>query len=607
MRPSCFRPTYLSFSTRTTLLASCLTVATLVVATQVDGAVIASCGFESAGDTWPFTAANGARSTDPGASDYPSGQRILTGSASWQVTGKTTSILTFSDLLLSGWIDASISYRVSSTASGTNGHIDDRVETYVAEKLADLPGSAAAIRLKNNKRAAWGYNSSASQQVTTAGSGATLELTAAGSGLRESDGYSNFKIMIPNDQSTVALRLSAKNSAANTYWNLDDVALDGTPTTSHNCLWTAGSDTWDHSTDTKRWTDQTNGNSPSTWNAANGDNAYFSQAGDTITIAPDTMVAARSLTFSADGCTIAAGNSSTITASRLALTAGGSGGAGANTIEVTDPNHTATIDAPIIGNPGVGLNKKGAGTLVLKGKNTYSGATLVSDGTLVLDTDCSVLSTLIDVQNGATLDLSALGPYTFRDDTTLKGAGTIIGNLVIAGSHDVGNSPGVQCIQGNYAMNGTLLIEVDGSAAGNGAAFYDQVRVTDGGLGSAAYDVSLSGALSLAWDETSPPVTDNKLWIIRNDTAGTLAGAFNNYSNGSPVGNYHDCSWNIYYGADAETGRLTGGNDVLLAAQSVPEPSSLWLVISSIVAWLAWHGSTVFVRSTGFKAVSRSL
>ena len=58
---------------------------------------------------------------------------------------------------------------------------------------------------------------------------------------------------------------------------------------------------------------------------------------------------------------------------------GGSGGPGHNTIEVTDLGQTATLNATIVGNPGVGVTKTGLGTLVLGGVNTYTGPTTVND------------------------------------------------------------------------------------------------------------------------------------------------------------------------------------------------------------------------------------
>ena len=79
----------------------------------------------------------------------------------------------------------------------------------------------------------------------------------------------------------------------------------------------------------------------------------------------------------------------------------------------------------------------------------------------------------------------------------------------------------------------------------------------------------------------------DKLWIIRNDTDGTLSGTFAGYANGDPVGSYDGRQWRIYYGADAASGQLSGGNDVLLmAAAPVPEPSCLALLAVAAVLLL---------------------
>ena len=45
-----------------------------------------------------------------------------------------------------------------------------------------------------------------------------------------------------------------------------------------------------------------------------------------------------------------------------------------------DAGQTATINAMIAGNPGVGLTKTGAGTLVLGGANAYTGTTAINAG-----------------------------------------------------------------------------------------------------------------------------------------------------------------------------------------------------------------------------------
>ncbi|HEX5500432.1 MAG TPA: autotransporter domain-containing protein, partial [Thermomicrobiales bacterium] len=53
-------------------------------------------------------------------------------------------------------------------------------------------------------------------------------------------------------------------------------------------------------------------------------------------------------------------------------------------VNVEGAGNTATINAVISGNAGVGLSKAGAGTLVLSGANTYDGGTTITAGTLRL-------------------------------------------------------------------------------------------------------------------------------------------------------------------------------------------------------------------------------
>jgi len=667
-------------------LAACLALAAVLMAARGDADVVVSCGFEPLGDTWSFTSAAGNEddiNTSAGDDDFPAGQRILSGSGSWLVGG-TTSILTFSQALLSGWCDVAVGYRVSSTADRVDGgHTrDDCLAAYVAtttyaDQQDPLFGAVADVTLTGwAGGATWGYDSGALPQVTSAGTCITLHPN--GGGLRTDDGYTDFSIQIPDGTRSLALKLYIKNSGTGKFWNIDDVVLEGSPTVSSDRWWDGdgegtvggGSGVWDNDSAATRWASDPAGDGFSAWNGAGGDNAYFTQSGGVVTIASGTTVAARSLTFTADGYTIAGGDST----SRLALINGGSGGPGANTIEVVDPHHTAAIDATIIGNPGVGLTKTGAGTLLLAGANTFTGPTAINAGTVcvsaannlgawgaevsfdggtlrftaavdlqdghpltllagggVVDTqghDCAALTSgwsgagtltkrgagalalqgandafsgavhvqegtlrleangvldgcpLIDLGDDSVLDLTAVAEgYRFgaAGSQTLQGAGSILGDLSIErlGVHDLGNSPGVQCVEGDYVMNGTLQIEIGGAAPGEDNGGYDQVR-----LSGDAHHVSLRGALSLTWSGAGWSAAEEKLWIIRNDTDGTLSGTFLGYADGDLVGNYDGFSWRIYYGAEADGGQPSGGNDVLLtAAAPVPEPGSLSLLL----------------------------
>jgi hypothetical protein len=137
-------------------------------------------------------------------------------------------------------------------------------------------------------------------------------------------------------------------------------------------------------------------------------------------------------------------------------------------------------------------------------------------------------------------------------------------------------------------MSGLLEIEISGDSPGNGTVGYDQIQI----VGPAAKAVSLDGDLSLAWSGTGWSSASDRLWIIRNDTDGTLTGAFYGYANGAVVGDYDGQSWRIWYGldADAPAGSLVAGNDVLLApATAIPESGSLGLAISGLLV-LLWAG-----------------
>ena len=704
-KPPC-RRFYHRFGAKAAIFAGCLLLLATSMAASASADIIASCGFEPTGDTWSFSFLGGAFNAYAGSSDSPANQRILSGSQSWLVKG-TTSTLSFDEVQLSGWTNVMVKYRVSSTADGGVGNESDNyVAAYVAtttysNSAKPVFAATADVTLTGyGAGATWGYNSGAPAQIVPLHAGITLQPN--GGGLRTVDGFTDIAIgAAPSGSRSLALKISAMNDDAKKCWNLDNVVVTGTPTTSNDRCWDGdgsgavggGSGVWDNTTATP-WASDLSGASHFAWKSGNGDNAQFAQSGGTVTIAAAAIVAARSLTFAADGYLIV--NTKGDYYSQIVLTNGGSGGAGANTIDVVNAGQTATIDVAITGNPEAGLTKTGVGTLVLGGANTYKGSTAINAGVLCIsalnnlgavgsalsfnggtlrltasvdlqgnhpcsflagggtidtgDNTLTALTTgwsgtgtlvkrgagtlhldgngsgfsgavalqggtlqlgsnqtlascpLIDVGVGATLDIIAVaGGYGLGSSgsQTLKGDGTVLGNLRIAGNgvHEVGDSPGVQQIQGNYSMGGLLEIEISGDSPGDGTVGYDQIRI----VGTAAKAVSLDGDLSLTWSGTSWSSACDRLWIIRNDTDGTLTGAFHGYANGAVVGNYDGQSWRIWYGldADAPAGQLVPGNDVLLApATVVPESSSLGLGLAGLLV-LLWAGRRRLIRLRG--------
>lgn len=78
-------------------------------------------------------------------------------------------------------------------------------------------------------------------------------------------------------------------------------------------------------------------------------------------------------------------------------------------------NGTAATDATLSGvlsGTGATLTKQGAGTLELSATNTYSGATIISEGTLSLGTSGALASTAYSIANGAAFDVSAQSSFS---------------------------------------------------------------------------------------------------------------------------------------------------------------------------------------------------
>lgn len=119
-----------------------------------------------------------------------------------------------------------------------------------------------------------------------------------------------------------------------------------------------------------------------------------------------------------------------------------------------------TNNATIGGN--LSIVKTGAGTLDLFSANTYSGATIVSNGVLAM--------------NGTHV---GGGQYTITDGATLRGTGIIEAAMhSLAGSTVApGNSIGTLTFNGDAELDGTLKIELDGAGLG-----FSDVLVVTGAL-----------------------------------------------------------------------------------------------------------------------------
>ena len=199
-----------------------------------------------------------------------------------------------------------------------------------------------------------------------------------------------------------------------------------------------------------------------------------------------------------------------------------------------------------------GLTKAGTGTWVLKAgvAQTYTGATTVSAGILMINGDSSLATGDVNVASGA----------------TLGGSGTIGGNTTIAsgGFLNPGNSPGLMTFASDLTLAGTTTMEIDGVGRGTG---FDAIDVS--GL------LTYGGALVFTADTAIAAGTYDLFGIngSEGDDFGSIVLSGAAYSNDA-LTNSGGGVWEISLGATTYT--FTQGTGDLLVA--VPEPGTFALI-----------------------------
>jgi autotransporter-associated beta strand protein len=126
------------------------------------------------------------------------------------------------------------------------------------------------------------------------------------------------------------------------------------------------------------------------------------------------------------------------------------------------------------------LAKSGTGTLTLNNANTFTGETTVSAGTLALGAAGSIAhSSRVKPANGSILDVSAKSDFTLGSAQTLSGGGTVVGDMVIAGTHTPGFSPGLQTFSNNltYANGSIIVWELTSNSTDNRGVNFDAIDV----------------------------------------------------------------------------------------------------------------------------------
>lgn len=196
-----------------------------------------------------------------------------------------------------------------------------------------------------------------------------------------------------------------------------------------------------------------------------------------------------------------------------------------------------------------GITKTGTNTLTLSRINTYTGATNVDVGTLLLANGSIATSSLTTVASGA----------------TIGGSGTTGALTVSSGGFiNPGSNLGILTTTGNYSQAGLYTVGITSTVAGTG---HDQINVagtvniTNGTLATA-----FSGSYSAG----------NLIFILLNDGADAITGTYTGLAQNATVTSYGGFNWNISYTANSAGGTFTGGNDIALIAV-IPEPSTVLL------------------------------
>lgn len=207
----------------------------------------------------------------------------------------------------------------------------------------------------------------------------------------------------------------------------------------------------------------------------------------------------------------------------------------------------------------ISLVKNGNNTLVISGNSTYTGATTVNAGTLLVNGTLS--NSAVTVTGG-----------------TVGGTGLIAGPMTVAAAFNPGGTTATGSFQAGSDLNlqasSSTNIDLGGTSFSlNGTEEYDRTK-----LNGATATLTLGGALGVNLVNGFTLGDDQAFGIFQLDSGAFLSGTFAGLAEGGLVGNYGGKDLFITYtGNFGDTGTvdITGGNDIVL--YTVPEPTAALL------------------------------
>ena len=315
---------------------------------------------------------------------------------------------------------------------------------------------------------------------------------------------------------------------------------------------------------------------------ASDDMVIFQAAAGDVTI--DGTVSAYNIQFATDGYTLNGGTLDIGSGSTIRVD---DGTAGADAL-------TATISSEISGNGGI--SKIGAGTLILTGDNSYQGATVIGDGTLIASTGSLgagtiVTNTLLIVDQSSEGALSQAidggGHLTKRGNgtLTLSGSSSYYGGTTIEqGSVRVTATDAIG--RGAVGVGGNAALIFDGTATAGALAITNAAKSDDGNGGLTRFNDNSSadsaritnetGATTEFWNDATAAnalFTNNGQLSFYDDASAGNAGITNNATGDvnflydSSAGNAYitNSGGGIYFfdNASAGTSQITNTSGVI--------------------------------------------
>ncbi|WP_448474141.1 autotransporter-associated beta strand repeat-containing protein [Martelella sp. FLE1502] len=301
-----------------------------------------------------------------------------------------------------------------------------------------------------------------------------------------------------------------------------------------------GAGTWS-AANTVWYGDAAASGSPAAWNATNG-YAIFAASGGSVTVDNGTPFNASGMRFESDGYSLEYLAGQSATAMTLTATTGNF-----VPIDVVNAGHTTTVNIGLNTASGVGLEKTGAGTLVLAAANGFAdikvtegtlsvsdrgqlgagGVNLYLNGGTLLATSTVVLDNLgaIEVDNDTTLATSGAATMTLAGLRMMDPPGSNAYDLTIDGNVVIGELSGFSDYSGNITVASGMLQFGTGSNRDGYLLSAQSITLQDNtvlaSLGGTGNDAYIAGTFSSATTNAAFNVTTHGT-TYRADGAGFL-------------------------------------------------------------------------------------